>query len=360
MVSTRRLTAAAAGMAAFVVMVVSASGGLAATIPTVTGFSPTSGPVGTPVVLTGTGFTGTTNVRFDGTKATFSVDSDSQITATVPTGAARGTIRITTPGGPVVTSSKFTVTAPGVPAITGFSPASGRVQTTVVITGSGFTDGTTVQFNGIDAWVVIVDSDAQIRATVPVGATSGKIRVANSRGEVLTTSKFTVLKPTITDVEPYGNPGWYEIDGSSLTGVTSVTIAGVPAHIVSASDTDIIVQATGRTKGKVVVTTPGGTAKSSTGIQLVWFVAIGSDAVGYRYNGALAGKPGDQLQIIGAFPGVTSVRFNGRPATITGVTSLGWADVVTVAVPVDATSGLITITDATGTHTLPVSFTLAA
>lgn len=89
-------------------------------------------------------------------------------------------------------------------------------------------------------------------------------------------------------------------------------------------------------------------------------MAIGSDAVGYRYNGALAGKPGDQLQIIGAFPGVTSVRFNGRPATITGVTSLGWADVVTVAVPVDATSGLITITDATGTHTLPVSFTLAA
>ena len=261
--STRRLTVAAAGLAAFVVMVVSASGALAATTPSVTGFSPISGPVGTQVVLTGTGFTGATSVRFAGTKATFSVDSDSQITATVPTGAARGTIRITTPGGPVVTSSKFTVTAPGVPAITGFSPASGRVQTTVVITGSGFTDGTTVQFNGTNAWAV-VDSDTQIIATVPVGATTGKIRVAISHGEVLTSlhgevltaSKFTVLKPTITDVEPYGNPGWYEIDGSSLTGVTSVTIAGVPAHIVSASDTDIIVQATGRTKGKVVVTTP--------------------------------------------------------------------------------------------------------
>ena len=271
-------------MAAFVVMVVSASGALAATTPAVTGFSPTSGPVGTQVVLTGTGFTGATNVRFDGTKATFSVDSDSQITATVPTGATRGTIRIVTPGGPVVTSSKFTVTEPGALPVAGFSPASGRVQTTVVITGTGFTDGTTVQFNGVNAWVIL-DSDTQIRATVPVGATTGKITVANSRGEVLTTSKFTVLKPTITDVESYGTPGWYEISGSALTGATDVTIAGVPATIVSASDADLIVQATGRAKGKVVVTTPGGTAKSSTGIQLDWFVSIGNGIVGYRYSG---------------------------------------------------------------------------
>ena len=109
-------------MAAFVVMVVSASGALAATTPAVTGFSPTSGPVGTQVVLTGTGFTGATNVRFDGTKATFSVDSDSQITATVPTGATKGTIRIMTPGGPVVTSSKFTVTEPGVPTLPVLAP----------------------------------------------------------------------------------------------------------------------------------------------------------------------------------------------------------------------------------------------
>jgi large repetitive protein len=275
----------------------------------------------------------------------------------VPAGATKGTIRITTPGGPVVTSSKFTVTESGVPTVAGFSPTSGRVQTTVVITGTGFTGGTTARFNGTNAWVIL-DSDTQIRATVPVGATTGKITVANSRGEVLTTSKFTVLKPTITSVSPYANPGWYEISGSALTGVTDVTIAGVEAHIVGTSDASITVEASGRKKGKVVVTTPGGTAKSSTGIQLDWFVAIGNDTAGYRYSGDVPAKPGDQLQIIGAFPGAASVRFNGRPGAITGVTSLGWADVVTVTVPVDVTGGAITITDATGTHTLPVSFTL--
>ena len=88
-------------------------------------------------------------------------------------------------------------------------------------------------------------------------------------------------------------------------------------------------------------------------------MSIGNSIVGYRYSGDVPGRPGDHLEIIGAFPGVTSVRFNGRPASITGVTSLGWTDVVTVTVPVDATPGPITITDATGTHTIPVSFTLA-
>ena len=41
---------------------------------------------------------------------TFSVDSDTQITATVPTGAKTGKIAITTPGGIAVSKDIFTVT----------------------------------------------------------------------------------------------------------------------------------------------------------------------------------------------------------------------------------------------------------
>lgn len=79
--------------------------------PLIQSFSPPSGPVGTPVMITGTSFTGTKKVTFGGVKATtFTVDSDTQVTATVPTGAVTGKIAITTPGGTGVSATDFTVT----------------------------------------------------------------------------------------------------------------------------------------------------------------------------------------------------------------------------------------------------------
>ena len=55
--------------------------------------------------------TQTTKVTFGGVKATsFTVNSDKQVTATVPTGAKTGHIAITTAGGTAVSKGIFTVT----------------------------------------------------------------------------------------------------------------------------------------------------------------------------------------------------------------------------------------------------------
>ena len=79
-------------------------------IPKVISFNPTSGQVGTSVVITGNSFTGATKVTFGGVKATsFTVNSDTQITATVPVGAQTGKIGVTTPGGTGTSSAVFTV-----------------------------------------------------------------------------------------------------------------------------------------------------------------------------------------------------------------------------------------------------------
>ncbi len=81
-----------------------------ASTPTITSFAPTSGPVGTSVVITGTSFTGATNVSFNGTSATtYTIDSDTQITATVPTGATTGTIIVTVAGVTATSTGTFTV-----------------------------------------------------------------------------------------------------------------------------------------------------------------------------------------------------------------------------------------------------------
>jgi hypothetical protein len=77
---------------------------------TITGFTPTSGPVGTSVTITGTALTGTTKVTFGGVAAsTFKVNSDTQVTATVPTGAKTGKIAVTTNGVIASSTTNFTV-----------------------------------------------------------------------------------------------------------------------------------------------------------------------------------------------------------------------------------------------------------
>jgi uncharacterized protein (TIGR03437 family) len=62
------------------------------------------------VTITGNSFTGATKVTFGGVKATvFSVDSYTQITATVPVGAVTGKIQVTTAGGTATSRTAFTV-----------------------------------------------------------------------------------------------------------------------------------------------------------------------------------------------------------------------------------------------------------
>jgi hypothetical protein len=77
-------------------------------VPTVTSVSPTQGPVGTPVVITGTylGYPGTT-VTLNGAAVTLASQSATQLTFTVPVGATSGNLVVTTPGGTV--TQTFTV-----------------------------------------------------------------------------------------------------------------------------------------------------------------------------------------------------------------------------------------------------------
>jgi uncharacterized repeat protein (TIGR03803 family) len=77
--------------------------------PSTPSFSPASGAIGTPVTITGTGLTQTTKVSFNGTSAAFTVNSDTEISTSVPTGATTGKISVTTEGGTATSATAFTV-----------------------------------------------------------------------------------------------------------------------------------------------------------------------------------------------------------------------------------------------------------
>jgi uncharacterized repeat protein (TIGR03803 family) len=143
--------------------------------------------VGKSIGILGQGFTGASNVSFNGVSATFKVVSDTYLTATVPSGATGGYVTVTTSAGTLKSNRKFIV----VPGILSFTPTSGSVGTSVTITGTSFTGARRVTFGRARA-TFTVDSDTQITATVPTGATTGKIQVTTPGGTAISATSFTV------------------------------------------------------------------------------------------------------------------------------------------------------------------------
>jgi len=83
---------------------------MVAAAPTVTKFTPTSGPAGTVVTITGTGLSRATRVTFNGVKGTIASDTPTKLKVIVPVGATTGKIKVVTPGGTVKTVTAFKVT----------------------------------------------------------------------------------------------------------------------------------------------------------------------------------------------------------------------------------------------------------
>ncbi len=145
-----------------------------------TGFSinPKSGPDtgSTTVVITGLGLTGATSVTFAGVNAaSFTVDSNTQITARSPAhgaGAPVDVIVALASGGSAV-AGNFTYFDTGTPATGyGINPITGPTvgDTEVLIHGTGFTGAPNVSFDGVNVPSFIIDSDSQIRARSPAHA----------------------------------------------------------------------------------------------------------------------------------------------------------------------------------------------
>jgi len=90
-----------------------------------------------------------------------------------------------------------------------FTPARANFGSTVVITGTNFTGTTAVKFNGRNA-AYTVNSDTQITATVPPGATSGLIQVTNSQGTGSSSTNFMVNPGAVRTL------GWQQVGSADF------------------------------------------------------------------------------------------------------------------------------------------------
>lgn len=196
--SVRRVSLA--GLSSFLMFAVLAVGFVqspasAASSPAVTAVSPATGSVtgGTSVTITGSGFTGASSVYFGIDAATFTVNSDTSITATSPAadpGAAGVTVTTAAGTSALSTASLFNYTLPVaarlvVTKVSTFVVAG--ATRAITITGTGFVRGLVVRSNiaGTTFKVVGVSSHAvRVRVTVKRGSPKGmhRLTVINSSG----------------------------------------------------------------------------------------------------------------------------------------------------------------------------------
>jgi hypothetical protein len=329
----------------------------AADAPTITAFSPTSGPVGTLVTINGTNFIDVTGVKFKNTAAAFDVKSSTLLTATVPAGAMTGKIIVTTPDGTGASATEFTVTAStAAPTISSFSPTSGPVGTSVIVNGTNFTGAISVKFNGVSATFNVNAGGTRITAKVPSGATTGKITVTTPGGTATSATDFIVTAsaaPTISSFSPSSGPVGtaVTINGSNFSGATTVTFNGISATFnVNSAGTKITTKVpSGATTGKITVITPGRTATSAKD-----FVVTGAIPTITSFT-PTSGKAGTVVTITGtSFTGATSVKFGGVSASFTVNSSTK----ITATVSAGAKTGPISVTTPAGTGTSASTFTV--
>ena len=335
--------------------------------PTITSFTPTSGPAsgGTTVVITGTHLTGATSVKFGTTAATtFLVINATHITAKTKSHAA-GTvlIKVTTPGGTATSSTDYTFVAG--PTITGFTPTKGPATggTTVVITGTHFTGATLVTFGTTAATTFSVTNATHITAkTKSHAAGTVLITVTTPGGTATSSTDYTfVAGPTIASFTPTAGPAsggtTVVITGAHFTGAISVKFGTTAAATFSVTDATHI---TAKTKAhaagtvKISVTTPGGAAASTTDFSFTAAPVFTADAppttanVGkpYSYTFAASGNPTPTYTLSGQ---PTWLSINSSTGAVTGTPPSGtesftYSVKATNGVAPPATAGPFTVT----------------
>ncbi|MEU8509246.1 IPT/TIG domain-containing protein [Streptomyces brevispora] len=241
--------------------------------PTISTVNPTQGPTtgGTTVTLTGTGMTGSTAVRFGSTNATsFTVSSATQIIAVSPPRAVgAAAVTVVHPAGNS-NSVTFTYVVAQVPVVTGVVPNSGPTSgdTSVTLTGTGFTGAAAVTFAGVPATSFTVNSATQITAVTPAGSAGAAVVTVTTPGGTSApdTFFFYAAPPVLNSANPAQGPTAggvvVTLTGSNLLNASAVRFGSTnAASFTVVSATQITATAPpGTGSSPITVITPGGTS----------------------------------------------------------------------------------------------------
>ncbi|MEU7245677.1 IPT/TIG domain-containing protein [Streptomyces sparsogenes] len=228
--------------------------------------TPNSGPAagGNSVVIAGNNFNGATSVKFGTKSATFTVDSNTQITATAPSGSGVVGVTVTTPGGTTTPVNYFYVPQP---IKTSLSNTSGPLTgATTTISGANLGSSPSVTFGTLGPGTVTGSTSSTINVTAPTappGTGTVPITVTTTGGSTNGLFFTFVDPPTTTaiDVTSGSEAGGTAstITGTGFSNTTGVTYGTTSAGYLVLDDTRIVTYSPGGTGTvDINVITPGG------------------------------------------------------------------------------------------------------
>jgi hypothetical protein len=215
------------------------STGVFAPVPQIDDFSPTEGIFGDSITVSGDGFSGMQAVYFNNIAAAFTVDSNTQITTTVPSGNSNGRIFMSGQCGVTATSLNDFQANISLTGIEGNPVYTGSVFDNVELNGlfipellfNTDTNKYKVDFNGATGEFTFVN-DLSMTGDVPTGATTGPINLVRTDGTTLHPSSISFQQiagpPVITSISPIsGKPNQtVNVFGANLFDVSEVLLSG--------------------------------------------------------------------------------------------------------------------------------------
>lgn len=162
--------------------------------PRLTSLSTTGAVVASQLQLVGTNFLDASHVQFTGSNDTmldadFTVLSNSVVSAVVPTNVANGPLRVTTPGGIILSEFDFLV----LPRIDRVEPLWGPVGSRVTLHGLSFEHVTDVKI-GAKSCVIETNGTSYVTFIVANGADDGPITVFSAGGSSTAPADFVVTR----------------------------------------------------------------------------------------------------------------------------------------------------------------------
>jgi Secretion system C-terminal sorting domain len=249
--------------------------GSVAAVTSITSLGTTSACAGSnsSVVINGQNFTGATNVSFNGTSALFTVNSNTQITATLPGSASTGTVSVTTPNNTATSASTFTVNSRPTGAISGAASICSGASTnlSLAVTGSGTISGTInpggIPFSGTAPTITLSVSPGS--TTTYTIASLSDANCSATSSDLSGSAIITIANPTGTASAngPVCSGGTIQLTGTA-SGATTFAWTG-PNGFTSSQQNPTISGAASAHQGSYYFTASNGSCSAQTSVVFV-------------------------------------------------------------------------------------------
>ncbi|WP_162126332.1 beta strand repeat-containing protein [Flavobacterium phycosphaerae] len=307
-------------------------------VPMVTSFTGSSACVGTTpsVVITGNYFTGATAVKFNGVSASFTVNSATQITATLPVSATTGTISVTTPSGTGTSAGSFTINPlPSVAPITGTTNVCIGGSTTLNEATSGGTWSSasptkaTINTSGVVTGIAAGTSLITYTYTNGNGCTNSVSTTITVTALPVVVAASSVCIGNTIQATPNSGGTWASNDTSKATIDTTGLIIGITSGNVTFTYTDTTTGCNATTSivsvvsSPVITSNPVATQTVCSGNSASFSVTATGGGLTYQwYNGATLLTNG------GAISGATSSTLTINPVALSDAGTTYYCEII--------------------------------